>query len=84
MTIYIGFIATEVNLIRDVPFAFLEGIHITFFQMILFYAFILVLTATLRNRWSAGLFIAPIIVIAFLWEDHRYEQSLNREEVVFF
>ena len=84
MTIYTGFIATVVNLIRDVPFAFLEGIHITFFQMILFYAFILVLTATLRNRWSAGLFIAPIIVIAFLWEDHRYEQSLNREEVVFF
>ena len=84
MTAYIGFIATVVNLIKDVPFAFLEGIHITFFQMILCYAFIVMLTATLRNRWSAGLFIAPIIVIAFLWEDHRYEQSLNREEVVLF
>lgn len=84
VTIYIGFIATVVNVIKDVPSAFIEGIHITFLQMIICYILIVLITITLRYRWSSGLIIIPLFVLVFLIEDYLYEEGIHDEEIVLF
>jgi competence protein ComEC len=81
---YIDFIAVVVSYIQDIPYAFFEGVHITFVQMLCIYAFILTVTAALVHKWKAGFTLAIACIMLFLFADFRYERSLISEEWISF
>lgn len=80
----ISFIAVVVRYIQDIPYAFFEGVHITFGQMILLYIGIIIVTISLKEKWNRGLYLTPCLVAAFIGLDIGYINSLKSTEVVIF
>jgi len=84
VNIYIDFIARVVLYIQDVPYAFFEHVHITLSQMLLIYAFIILSTYTLVNKWKAGFVYCIVLVIGFISVDYIYSKSMDKTEVICF
>jgi len=59
---YIKFISSVVHFIQDIPYAFFEGVHISFYQMISIYGFIIMATLSFRIRKLILLSTLPLIV----------------------
>ena len=81
---YIEFIAVVVSYIQSIPYAFFEGIHITFGQMISIYALLVSLTVALVYKWKCGFLLAVTSVVMFLVLDIQYENSLEPSEFISF
>lgn len=81
---YILFIAKVVHFIQDVPYAFFENVHITFWQMILLYVFIILATFTWVNKWKSGWYLVVLSAMLFLAVDFLYEKSVSETEMVIF
>mgnify|MGYP006145994897 CR=1 FL=1 len=81
---YIDFIAAVVSYIQEIPYAFFEGVHITFGQMISIYTLLLSITLALVYRWKYGFTLAVASVALFLFLDSQYENSLEPSEFISF
>lgn len=84
VSFYISVISRAVYYIQDLPYAFFEGIHITYLQMIYIYLFIGALTVTFRLRRAIGFVLACLLVVLFIAEDYTYEHGLKQNEVISF
>lgn len=84
MTLYIDFIARVVHYIQDIPYAFFEDVHITYWQMLSIYGFILAATIARKLESKVAAVAAISFVVLFLLADYRYEESLPKNEVVLF
>lgn len=84
MTLYIDFIARVVHYIQDIPYAFFEDVHITYWQMLSIYGFILAATIARKLESTVAAVAAISFVVLFLLADYRYEESLPKNEVVLF
>ena len=83
-SVYIEFVSRIVHVIQDIPYAFFDGVHISFAQMILLYCFVITITITLKFKVVRGWWFVVGTVILFLIYDLRYENKLNKDEVVVF
>jgi len=83
-SVYIEFVSRVVHVIQDIPYAFFDEVHISFAQMILLYCFVIIITITLKFKVVRGWWFVIGSVILFLIYDLRYENNLNKDEVVVF
>ena len=84
VSIYIKFIANVVHFIQDIPYAFFEGVHITFWQMIMVYLFTISLTAAWRYKLKLGYIMIVLTTATYIGLDIVYEKELLRDEVIVF
>ncbi len=84
MTMYIDFIARVVHYIQDIPYAFFEDVHITFWQMLSVYGFIIAVTVARRLESLKVVVAGVVCVIAFIVADRSYEKRLPKSEVIVF
>ena len=75
---YIKFMISVVYYIQQIPNSFLSLIHITEFQVLLIYLFIVVLTITLKFKSKSGLIFSVILCVLFLVADLQFIQDEPR------
>ena len=84
MTLYIEFISRVVHYIQDIPYAFFEDVHITFWQMLCIYGFILAATIARKMESTFATLTAVFFVVLFLLSDYSYEKKLPKTQVIVF
>lgn len=84
MKIYIDFIATVVHYIQELPYAFVEHVHLTFLQMLSLYGLLILVTIAWTQKSRVAIVLATACVVLFVAADFRYQSQLPKEEVVVF
>ena len=83
MQFYTEFVAAAVQKIQNLPFAFFEDVHISFFQMMLIYCAIFLITFTVKHKWNFGITISIVVVLVGVLSNYGLGAD-NKSEVLFF